>query len=38
MTIGEGETATEAYQMLDTRVTKTFDLRGNSKLKGNIIW
>ena len=31
--IGEGETATEAYQMLDTRLTKTFDLSGKSKLK-----
>jgi iron complex outermembrane receptor protein len=30
--IGEGETATEAYQMLDTRLTKTYDLSG-SKLK-----
>ena len=29
---GEGETATEAYQMLDTRLTKTYDLSG-SKLK-----
>ena len=31
--IGEGETATEAYQMLDTRLTKTFDLSGKSKFK-----
>ena len=31
--IGEGETATEAYQMLDTRLTKTFDLNGKSKFK-----
>ena len=31
--IGEGETATEAYQMLDTRLTKTFDLSEKSKLK-----
>ena len=30
---GEGETATSGYQMLDTRVTKTFDLSGKSKLK-----
>ena len=30
--VGEGETATEAYQMLDTRLTKTYDLSG-SKLK-----
>jgi iron complex outermembrane receptor protein len=29
---GEGETATEGYQMLDTRLTKTYDLSG-SKLK-----
>jgi iron complex outermembrane receptor protein len=31
--VGEGETATAGYQMLDTRVTKTFDLSGKSKLK-----
>ncbi len=31
--IGEGETATAGYQMLDTRLTKTFDLSGKSKLK-----
>ena len=31
--IGEGEIATDAYQMLDTRLTKTFDLSGKSKLK-----
>src|SRR6056300_1513219 len=30
---GEGETATSGYQMLDTRLTKTFDLSGKSKLK-----
>ena len=30
---GEGETATDAYQMLDTRLTKSFDLSGKSKLK-----
>ena len=31
--IGEGETATAGYQMLDTRLTKTFDLSGKSKIK-----
>ena len=31
--VGEGETATAGYQMLDTRLTKTFDLSGKSKLK-----
>ena len=31
--IGEGETATAGYQMLDTRLTKTFNLSGKSKLK-----
>ena len=31
--VGEGETATDGYQMLDTRLTKTFDLSGKSKLK-----
>ena len=30
---GEGETATNAYQMLDTRLTKTFDLNGKSELR-----
>ena len=30
---GEGESATDAYQMLDTRVTKTFNLNGSSNLK-----
>ena len=30
---GEGETATAGYQMLDTRLTKTFNLNGKSKLK-----
>jgi iron complex outermembrane receptor protein len=30
--IGEGETVTAGYQMLDTRLTKTFDLSGESKL------
>ena len=34
--IGEGETATAGYQMLDTRLTKTFDLSGKSKLKVSI--
>jgi iron complex outermembrane receptor protein len=31
--VGEGETATAGYQMLDTRLTRTFDLSGKSKLK-----
>jgi len=31
--IGEGETETDAYKMLDFRVTKTFSLRDNSELK-----
>jgi iron complex outermembrane receptor protein len=31
--VGEGETATAGYQMLDTRLTKTFDLSEKSKLK-----
>ena len=31
--IGEGETATAGYQMLDTRLTKTFELSRKSKLK-----
>ena len=31
--VGEGETSTAGYQMLDTRLTKTFDLSGKSKLK-----
>ena len=30
---GEGETATDGYSMLDARLTKTFDLDGESKLK-----
>jgi iron complex outermembrane receptor protein len=30
---GEGETATNGYQMLDTRLTKTFYLNGTSNLK-----
>ena len=30
---GEGESATDGYQMLDTRVTKTIDLSGSSVLK-----
>ena len=31
--VGEGETATAGYQMLDIRLTKTFDLSGKSNLK-----
>ena len=31
--VGEGETATAGYQMLDARLTKTFDMYGESKLK-----
>ena len=31
--IGEGETVTKAYQMLDTRLTKTFDVNGKGDLK-----
>jgi iron complex outermembrane receptor protein len=31
--VGEDETVTAGYQMLDTRLTKTFDLSGKSKLK-----
>ncbi|MDA9575067.1 TonB-dependent receptor [Gammaproteobacteria bacterium] len=31
--VGEGETATAGYQMLDTRLTKTFDLSGKGELK-----
>jgi iron complex outermembrane receptor protein len=31
--VGEGETATSGYQMLDARFTKTFDMNGKSKLK-----
>jgi iron complex outermembrane receptor protein len=31
--IGEGETATTGYQMLDARLTKIYDLNGKSKLK-----
>ena len=30
---GEGETATDGYQMLDTRLTKSFDISGKSKLR-----
>ena len=30
---GEGESATSGYQMLDTRLTKTIDLKGSSILK-----
>jgi iron complex outermembrane receptor protein len=31
--IGEGETATTGYQMLDARLTKIYDMNGKSKLK-----
>ena len=31
--VGEGETATAGYQMLDTRLTKTFNLSGKGELK-----
>ena len=34
--IGEGETVTKGYRMLDTRITKTFNLRDNNKLKVSI--
>ena len=30
---GEGETATDSYQMLNTRLTKTFNAIGNGELK-----
>ena len=30
---GEGETKTQGYQMLDTRITKTYAMGGKSKLK-----
>ena len=30
---GAGETATDGYQMLDTRLTKSFDMSGKSKLR-----
>ena len=30
---GEDETATDGYQMLDTRLTKSFDMSGKSKLR-----
>ena len=30
---GEGETSTDGYQMLDTRLTKSFDMSGKSKLR-----
>jgi len=30
---GEGETATDGYQMVDTRLTKSFDMSGKSKLR-----
>jgi len=31
--VAEGETATAGYQMLDARLTRTFDMNGKSKLK-----
>ena len=31
--VGEGETVTKGYRMLDTRITKTFNLRNNNELK-----
>ena len=34
--IGEGESATDSYQMLNTRLTKTFNLRGPGELKVSI--
>jgi len=34
---GEGESATDAYQMLDTRVTKTFNLNGSNNLKVTLL-
>ena len=34
--IGEGETVTKGYRMLDTRITKTFNLRDNNELKVSI--
>ncbi len=30
---GEGETKTQGYQMLDTRITKTYRMGGNNELK-----
>ena len=34
--IGEGESITDAYRMLDARLTRTFDLSGKSKLKVSV--
>ena len=34
--IGEGETVTKGYRMLDTRITKTFNLRDNNELRVSI--
>ena len=34
--IGEGETVTDSYQMLNTRLTKTFDISGAGDLKVSI--
>ena len=33
---GEGETATDSYQMLNTRLTKTYNLNGAGELKVSI--
>ena len=34
--IGEGESITDAYRMLDARLTRTFDLSGKGKLKVSV--
>ena len=34
--IGEGESVTDSYQMLNTRLTKTFNLGGPGELKVSI--
>jgi iron complex outermembrane receptor protein len=34
--IAEGETVTKGYRMLDTRITKTFNLRDNNELRVSI--
>ena len=34
--IGEGESVTDSYQMLNTRLTKTFNLNGPGELKVSI--
>jgi iron complex outermembrane receptor protein len=34
--IGEGESITDAYRMLDARLTRTFDFSGKSKLKVSV--